>query len=75
MDFASEIRGVTIRQPTSDLGKQNIDMCVEAAAGLQMQCGREYGFSCDNLEAILPNRFGKIASKSDGRIAIQKSVS
>ena len=45
-DFVVNIRGVTVREPTSLLGKQIIYMmCLEAAKGIQLQCGREYGFA------------------------------
>ena len=45
-DYAVNIRHVEVGAPTSELGIKIIGlMCVEAARGIRMQCGREYGFS------------------------------
>ena len=50
--FVVKIRGVTINPPKSDIGKKIIEMmCIEGAAGLEMQCGREYGFSSDKTKS------------------------
>ena len=50
-EFVVNIRGVSINEPKSDVGKKIIDMmCIEGAAGLEMQCGREYGFSSNREE-------------------------
>ena len=45
-EFVIEIRRVPVKEPTSELGKKLIElMCIDAADGIMLQCGREYGFS------------------------------
>ena len=39
------VRHVKIQAPTGEVGNEVIGlMCIEAAKGILMQCGREYGF-------------------------------
>ena len=44
-DFVLEIRRVPVKEPSSELGRKITNMmCLEAAKGVKLQCGREYGF-------------------------------
>ena len=41
-----DIPGNTVTEPDTELGKKIMKMmCVEAAEGIKVQCGREYGFA------------------------------
>ena len=41
--------GVNVTSPTAELGQHILSlMCENAADGMLMQCGREYGFCQDN---------------------------
>ena len=44
--FVVEMRHVPVNQPTSELGLKLMKLfCIEAAEGIMLQCGSEYGFS------------------------------
>ena len=44
-DFVVEILRVPVKKPSSKLGRKITNMmCIEAAKGIKLQCGREYGF-------------------------------
>ena len=44
-DFLAEIWKVPVKEPSSKLGKKITNMkCLEAAKGVKLQCGRQYGF-------------------------------
>ena len=46
--FVVEIRRMPVKEPSSKLGRKITNMmCLEAAKGVKLQCGREYGF--DNI--------------------------
>ena len=43
-DFVVEIQRVAVKEPSSELGRKITNMCIEAAKGVKLQCGLEYGF-------------------------------
>ena len=44
-DFFAEIWRVPVKEPNSKLGRKITNMmCLKAAKGVKLQCGREYGF-------------------------------
>ena len=44
-NYVANMRHVKIQAPTSEVGNEIIGlMCIDAAKGILMQCGREYGF-------------------------------
>ena len=52
--FVVKFRNINIEKPESDLAAKILDeMCIDAAAGIQLQCGREYGFSNDAARATV----------------------
>ena len=51
-DFVSEIWRVPVKEPNSKLGRKITNMmCLKAAKGVKLQCGREYGFDNTTTDA------------------------
>ena len=51
-DFVSEIWRVPVKVPNSKLGRKITNMmCLKAAKGVKLQCGREYGFDNTTTDA------------------------
>ena len=51
-DFVSEIWRVPVKEPNSKLGRTITNMmCLKAAKGVKLQCGREYGFDNTTTDA------------------------
>ena len=51
-------------EPTSELGKHLVDlMCLEAAKGVMLQCGREYGFSDSSNQELRARDLSTLSEK------------
>ena len=62
--FIVAIRQISITEPTSELGKHLVDlMCLEAAKGVMLQCGREYGFSDSSNQELRATDLSTLSEK------------
>ena len=51
---------LNIQEPDTVLGKEILNlMCTNAALGIKLQCGREYGFSDHDVRAIELHKLNK----------------
>ena len=69
-EFSVVCKHLPIEEPDSELGKEIIKlMCIDAAEGIKLQCGREYGFSksdarATQLDKLAPNELSGLPTNN-----------